>query len=514
MVTYARLRVADPQRWTIAAGAYRSAGAAVADRITRIDAIIVALRDVWFGLGGGAALARLAAIRSTLTAAQPALLDVDQALSEFAETIRLAQDALTVASSPVTGSIVRVSPDGTAFLSPESAPPDAGDHADLASVEDAIAGALRIACEADEDTARRLSSVFDGFRDIVLDVPREGADPAAVASWWARLDAAGQRFLIAERPAAISGLDGVPVDARDRAARVSLREWREELVTRRALLAAEPVSRSVRVELDDLDARLAGLDRLATRLDDPNGTRAYLLGLDVDANRAIVAIGDPDRTRDVLTFVPGLGCGLAGIASSLAAIDGIAAAAPRDFAVIGWLDYGAPATLGQAMGTRAADLAVDDLSRFDTGLRVTHIGPPAHESLLGYSYGSTVAGITVRDRMLTDNDLIFVASPGVGVDHANDLRIDPDHVWSTRARYDAIRAAADPIARLRDTFTLGAPGAMWFGADPAGNRFGGHVFASDPGDWRDPIATHQAYFRPGATSLAVIARIATSDGRE
>lgn len=492
MVTYDQLHAADPERWALAAGMFRLAAAGVADRGTQIDAVLTALRGAWSGLAGTAALAGLSAARIGLATAYPTLIGIDQALSEFAETIRLAQNALV----------------------------------DLDALADpaASAAALDVAARADRDTARRLILTSTGFDDASTQppatVPASGSDPASVATWWASLDESQHRFMIAERSADLTHLDGVPVDARDQAGRILLQRQHTQLIQRRDLLLAGTRSRSVRAELDAVTASLTGLDQVIARVDDPYGTRAYLLGLDADTNRAIIAIGDPDRTDRVLTLVPGMGSGLSGIASTLNALDHIEAAGSGyagrwdDLSTVGWLDYAAPASLPQAMNDRAARRAVDALARFDNGLRATHQGPPARDSLLGYSYGSTVVGVTARDRLLSADDLIFVASPGVGVNHARDLHIDPGHVWSTMAHGDAIHAAINPVARLANFFTLGPPGAMWFGADPTRPSFGGRTFTSDLGTWRHPIVTHQSYFATGSPSLDNIAKIAMGHGGE
>ena len=67
--------------------------------------------------------------------------------------------------------------------------------------------------------------------------------------------------------------------------------------------------------------------------------------------------------------------------------------ARTDPAAIAWLDYDAPDTLQQAMHSGAAHDAADPLARFVAGLDATHTGAAAHESLVGYSYGSTVVGL-------------------------------------------------------------------------------------------------------------------------
>jgi hypothetical protein len=61
--------------------------------------------------------------------------------------------------------------------------------------------------------------------------------------------------------------------------------------------------------------------------------------------------------------------------------------------------------------------AVDDLQNIQSGLGATHDGEPSHNTVLGPSYGTTTVGYAARDgNGLAARDLIFVGSPGVGVE--------------------------------------------------------------------------------------------------
>ncbi|MFD8492808.1 alpha/beta hydrolase [Amycolatopsis sp. NPDC059657] len=48
-------------------------------------------------------------------------------------------------------------------------------------------------------------------------------------------------------------------------------------------------------------------------------------------------------------------------------------------------------------------------------------GDPSHNTTVGHSYGTTVIGHAARDEHLAVDDIVFVASPGVGVNHASEL---------------------------------------------------------------------------------------------
>jgi hypothetical protein len=301
-------------------------------------------------------------------------------------------------------------------------------------------------------------------------------------------------WLVANRPELVGPLDGVPAADRDAANRRLLARAR----------AAAPDQ--------------AGLAAIADRLADPALPRAYLLHLSPDGDgRAVVAIGDPDHATDVLVEVPGAGADLTGVASLIARADAVSAAAARlgpehRLATVAWLGYdppdGADAALpGAARGARPA------LDSFVDGLRASHQGAPAHTTVLGHSYGSLAVGVTARDVGLDVDDVIFVGSPGVGVNRAPALGLPADAVWSSTAGGDPVQRyapgfgqiARDALANLTRPFSRHIGDAepdvfLWHGLNPSHPAFGGQVFASDPG------GGHNGYWQ--GTGLDNIARIA------
>lgn len=523
MVTYVQLRVADPTDWEAAAYQFRLAASDVADHADALAGRIAEVDDAWQGPASAQLLDHLLVMRSRLVAALPALIAIDQALSEFAETVRLARAALSAALADAAQGVT-IGADGTVSAGPR---PDPAIGASAAATARAIAVALLSASRADTGAAARLSAAADGFdprrQEPPPYVPGPGTPPSQVASWWAGLSADQRRYQVAQDAAALCALDGVPADARDQAARLLLFQRRGELRARAATLAApvddDPLDRVRRAELAQVNAELDGLAVTLARLDADGGPRAYLLDIDPGRNRAIISIGDPDRAANVLTFVGGVGSGLTGATSEISPIDAIARAGDArspasETAVVGWMEYDAPPNLGHAATDVPARAAEIPLDAFEVGLRVTHQGHAAHDSLLGYSYGSTVVGYTARDTTMPVDDVLLVGSPGVGVDTAAELRVPPGHVWATRAANDAIRFAVDPGQRMLGLVGLGHPDAMWFGTAPTAPEFGAHVFSSDPGTFWHPVRTHESYFEPGATSLTNIARVVTGDGRD
>src|SRR5699024_2875351 len=116
--------------------------------------------------------------------------------------------------------------------------------------------------------------------------------------------------------------------------------------------------------------KLGGLDRLASRLEDEKGPRAYLIGLDVAADgRAVVALGDPDRAANVLTHVPGMTADLASVGGELTRAERVAARAGElgpgtATSSVLWLDYDAPDFLHEAWSSRPAATGATGLRRF------------------------------------------------------------------------------------------------------------------------------------------------------
>lgn len=218
----------------------------------------------------------------------------------------------------------------------------------------------------------------------------------------------------------------------------------------------------------------------------------------------------------MLTYVPGMGSDLADAPGELGRADRVlgrcAALAPdRETAAVLWLDYDAPDFLPEASGTRLAGEAGPALHRFQEGLRASHEGPPARQTVLGHSYGSLVVGVAARDQGLDADALVFVGSPGVGVDHAAALRMPPGQVWSATAPDDVIRLTRPPGELAGRALLAGTPlgplaalrpddHELWFGPDPSDPRFGGRRFPSGR-------YGHTGYWEPGNPALDGMARI-------
>ena len=536
MIEYAQLWSADPTAWRSAGAAWLDLASMAGQRAAEVSEAAVVLRSGWSGAAARAAEGRLAALRAGIQAGRPAFVEVDQVLAAYAAELLRARAMLDAAVRSAARANVLVDRHGGVSLDP--CVPQLGPRSGAAvpRVAAEVRAALAVAAAADQEAACRLGELARaaamGWAGQPPPVrPAAGADPGAVRRWWDGLTAAQRRWLLQHEPEFVGRLDGVPVGARDQANRLLLDARREELLSRReAVLGRRSelgpgASRGpwTRPDLARIERLLAGLDAIAARLTGNSQPRPYLLGLDATGDgRAIVALGDPDTADNVLTYVPGMTSDLSTVDGELGRAELMAARcrelepADRTAAVL-WLDYDAPDFLHEAWRESQATDAAPALHRFQEGLRATHDGPAARQSVLGHSYGSLVVGTAARDHGLAADTLVFLGSPGVGVEHAAALGVPPQHVWASTAANDIIRCAAAPtdvVTRLMLSPALpgldvalgfGRPNDdLWFGHDPNDPAFGGRVFASDPHG-------HLGYWDADNRALDGVARIALGD---
>ncbi|KAA2250121.1 alpha/beta hydrolase [Solihabitans fulvus] len=515
MITVPDLRDADPgvftrhaQRWTYLAGRIAGRGRELADHLA-------ALTD-WQGTAGDSARANLAEQHRKLTDVAEHLGGIPPVLTSVGDRLTQVQQRLHEAIGMAEDNALHIQPDGTVRATDFA--PQGGDRL-AAKLTTVVRFLLREATIADEEAAaalRGLTPHATGFAPAAGGapgttasgaMPARGTAPAEVKRWWDSLTPQEQEAQLLAHPDQLGALDGIPAVYRDRANRVVLDTQRSALDTERAALAAKPHrSDDENHRLDDIDGKLRGLDAVTGRLNvAPSAARLqpYLLGISTDGNgRAIVAMGNPDTATNVATFVPGTGAKLATCRGDLERADTMALAARKSgspsTSVITWVGYDAPQSIvPQAAEDRFADGAKQDLERFQDGLRATHEGAPSHNTVIGHSYGTTVVGITARDEGLNADDVVFVASPGVGVENARGLHlvgVSPDqvgqHVHATVAQHDPIRVAAGS-----------------HGPAPTGDDFGGTTFASNPGaagpwyelGWNPSV--HSQYWDPGNRAL-------------
>ncbi|WP_100448056.1 alpha/beta hydrolase [Glycomyces xiaoerkulensis] len=429
-----------------------------------------------------------------------------------------------------------------------------------------INAALDRATEADEGlkaaigvwaetfSASERSALIQGAADEAEELQElidSGASPQAINDWWSGLDEAERLGILEGNPGLIADVDGIPTEDRDAA--------------NRDLLEAEidRFSPTLDADIADLEAQLEELDAAGDRFDEgggnlgvPHETSEYrelreqlealeverddrdsleklqdaisgqartdqeyfLLGYDsAEDGKAIVSVGNPDTADNTAVYVPGTGGDLDGASggdlqrAETMAWDAAAVPGGGETAVVMWLDYDAPddAFLNAPSSSYAED-ASEPLTSFMGGLEATNHDPEGTTTtVMGHSYGTTVIGEAASENGLATDQIVAVASPGMTVDHASELNIDPDDFYATTAPGDAIHAAAE-------SSLIHGPDPSDTGlnlSDGPGSGFGGTSFESDSMSW-NPMEIHSNYWEDGNSARDNMAKIFTGNGDE
>jgi hypothetical protein len=247
--------------------------------------------------------------------------------------------------------------------------------------------------------------------------------------------------------------------------------------------------------------QLHGHKAVEAELNSTDGPRRYLGQLDEFGHGAI-AINNPDIAKRNAILVPGTGQDLTTIggadAKALRMYDAALQAdrnlGPRDVAVTTWMGYDRPMSLGHADFPDPARVGAVDRDAFEAGQRASHVGALSIDTVIGHSYGSTVVGAAASGgHQLDANNVIAVGSPGMLVDRAGDLSLDPGgHVYAMCAQNDIIGAA-------------GAATQWTLGPEPDKPGFGAIDLQADPGTaWPfglPSVDAHSGYWDPGNKAL-------------
>lgn len=242
-----------------------------------------------------------------------------------------------------------------------------------------------------------------------------------------------------------------------------------------------------------------------------------LLGYVDENGRGAVSINNPDTAKRVATLVPGTGQDLGAINGAMqksermywAARDADPDLKASDVSVTTWMGYTPPMNIPEAASTSYAHNGAAALDQFQAGIRASHddvvAGGPSINTIIGHSYGSTLAGAAATDGYLDANNFVAVGSPGVLAQHASDLSLAPGaHVFATRAQNDVI------------TWATG----LTLGPDPVGDGFGATQFQAAPGKhgnlfgWQTPdwmhltsVDAHSSYWDQNNPALDNLGRI-------
>ncbi|MET9396979.1 alpha/beta hydrolase [Kitasatospora sp. NPDC002965] len=514
----------------------------------------------WTGPTSAVAQGRVKDLGGQLRAARQELTFVSKALANAVEQFALAQSHLISALDDARNAKLDVAPDGRITWDNEPASPGfAGSGAETTAVaiSNRITAALNEAAHADQEISARLNHLATNAsngtglnaatvaQDLAAETAREqipvaGTDPNSVKQWWSGLTPTQQQRFVHDHPDRIGNLDGIPAVARDGANRLTLQQAKLDLQAQLDHLGPEPPAKVAGMNgavsnpaHDEWERRKALLQeqvigvnaiekRLMTKVDDKHPP-TYLLGFDTKGNgHAIVAVNNPDTADNVSTYVPGTGARLGSIDSDIERSDRMVASAntanvkaglPRTTSSITWVGYDAPQSITpEAMNDSYARNAGNSLHSFEAGLRATHDGKPSNNTILAHSYGTTTVGYTLRDKGLPVDNVVLIASPGAGVEHARDLGVDPSRVFAAQGDADGISMAppmnANGLAsnfgnNLGDYYgVLQNPDHhLIHGRDPILPGFGAQVIPTDPG------TGHSDYWNPGSVSLQAMGEI-------
>ena len=349
-------------------------------------------------------------------------------------------------------------------------------------------------------------------------LPLPGTSAEDVNGWWKSLSQEQKDRLIAEHPPDLGNLNGIPVDVRSQI---------NEAVMDDDLHRVEDTAEHYGVSVTDA-VRYNNARHTRQGLAASAGARdlrghppeVFLLRYQPEAfggvGAAAIAIGNPDTAPNTAVLVDGSGSGVC--AGTLTDTDGlrlyeesIRADWAKQTAVVMWVGYDAPNTVfdpgmyePNAARTGGRLLAADV-----NALGVTHQGAPAHMTVVGHSYGSTVVSDAATYGMRT-NDVVLVGSPGTDRAHsAADFHLSPGgHLYVGAASGDAVTWSP---ARVRPG--LIGPTLGGLGDDPSVDGFGSTRFKAEvPGYTANPIYDHLHYFDDGSESLFSISDVVSGHG--
>lgn len=294
--------------------------------------------------------------------------------------------------------------------------------------------------------------------DLTVAPPARGL-PGDNAAWWRSLGPSQQRLVIQQHPRWIGNRDGVSFAARDQANRSLLPVDRVRLEAERIRLETALAENwfggaftNDDAALDHVKEKLAALAAIETTL--AKGGDRQLLVLDLSAKRALAAIacGNVDIADNVAVFVPGLSASVAGgmvdgdrnmeQLKARAELESRRVHADKSAATVMWFGYQAPQMGWDLIGENS--VAADHAARRGAALLVPFLrgigaarDADPHLTLLAHSYGSTTAGLALRQKTGVD-DAVFFGSPGIGTSHLRDLNLAPGHAYYIEARQDVV----------------------------------------------------------------------------
>ena len=412
----------------------------------------------------------------------------------------------------------------------------------FAELRDCVDDAVRIATEAEETVGSRYQALADGQYVLAEGRHSESAglandadpswSPEEVSVWWALLSESEREALVNKDPEKYGNLNGIDMASRARANELALNghldaagnripgtgliektqneldELNQEI--ERARSDGQEVSSDVLDKQKNLQNRLADLKAIRDQVQGNAGATLLVLepGELGENVRAAIAIGDVDNAQHVATFVPGMGtnCRDNGrlnveFAKNIQwAAQKVGGDEAGSVATIAWMGYDAPPDITKTfdpsvMSIDKAEAGAEKLNGFVTGIHSwrSERGLDVHQSIIPHSYGSTTAGIAMRDigEGVVD-ELVYTGSPGAGVSSVGTLGVDADHTWvSATPHLDPVRGIGPDSTFGRNPEHLEGIGHL------SGDTSGGEGYKH--GIWHRPDGNHSSYFHKPET---------------
>jgi hypothetical protein len=291
--------------------------------------------------------------------------------------------------------------------------------------------------------------------------PTQGS-PADNATWWKSLSTLQQQQVLREHPEWIGSRDGVSLTARDLANRALLTVDRNILVAERerlkAILAHDWTLGALTNDdaaLDQVEDKLASIDAIEASLASPGERQLLLLDMSQVRAQAAIANGNVETADNVAVFVPGMDSNVTGNMNAYdtemrhmqqrAQLESIRAHPTQatTTATVTWIGYQTP-EWGLDLFNPDKSVVSDTTARsgaanlvpFLRGIGAARDHDP-HLTLLGHSYGSTTAGLALRQETGVD-DAVFFGSPGLDTNHVEDLKLAPGHAVYIEAKWDPV----------------------------------------------------------------------------
>ena len=444
--------------------------------------------------------------------------DNTHALANLARERQAADDALV----GILDALVDLSPDTDVATRLGSGTPNSTDlftDASLGKLSDADLLALLGAL-----TATELAALLNDHPSIGERIARQS--PEVIREWWGayyeqepNLDdpmalTPKQRAIVSAMPLIIGNLDGIPYTHRD----IANLEAHEQVLDDLQYIQEQ----SYRILEED---GVGAFDEYLTKHGYDSNTLQNAIDGELAIDRALaeagevtyqfvqyqpgppllaaISVGNMDTASQVTVNVPGMGTTVGDSMEAWTAGARNLYEQQSDLndqygqetglAVVSWIGYETPvmATTGnpEVILSDKAVVGAAKLTDFLTGVTGTRDWDAGQNlSVVGHSYGTTVATLAVHGTPV--ETLTLLASAGVdnSITSVDDLKVDPDHFWASEAKGDNI---AD-VGRGEVTIYMDEYGnrvqlkdfpAWEHSVDPKLVGFGGHVFSSeDSGD--------------------------------